>query len=303
MSPIRMLKDIIPGIRNHHETWDGTGYPDRLKGDQIPMVARIIGVADTFDAMTTTRPYQTGNDPRLRARENALDVRARGSTRLVIDAFLAAVEGGGHQPAGAGNRRSPLPRRSHETSSPPSSRSRASPSSSPVQLQFRSPATSASEPRSAIDIRRQRSAPLLDLMRQGSVLCSRAATNDALEPFQQADRIAPGNATNYNMIGLCYLSLDQTSARRLTFVRRGAAVGPRFHRRPQQPRRDLPLHGSVPHGGGGLRRGPRPTPPIPTGTGLLQPRPSPICSGTVRRRRREFPQIHRPARTRCSTAT
>lgn len=58
MAPIRTLKDIIPGIRNHHETWNGAGYPDGLKGEEIPLVARIIGVADTFDAMTTTRPYQ-----------------------------------------------------------------------------------------------------------------------------------------------------------------------------------------------------------------------------------------------------
>ena len=58
MAPIRMLKDIIPGIRNHHETWDGRGYPDGLLGEEIPLVARIIGVADTFDAMTTNRPYQ-----------------------------------------------------------------------------------------------------------------------------------------------------------------------------------------------------------------------------------------------------
>jgi putative nucleotidyltransferase with HDIG domain len=58
MSPIRMLKDIIPGIRNHHETWDGKGYPDGIRGEGIPLVARIIGAADTFDAMTTTRPYQ-----------------------------------------------------------------------------------------------------------------------------------------------------------------------------------------------------------------------------------------------------
>jgi len=58
MAPIRMLKDIIPGIRNHHETWEGTGYPDGLRGEEIPLVARIIGVADTFDAMTTNRPYQ-----------------------------------------------------------------------------------------------------------------------------------------------------------------------------------------------------------------------------------------------------
>jgi HD-GYP domain-containing protein (c-di-GMP phosphodiesterase class II) len=97
MSPIRMLKDIIPGIRNHHETWDGNGYPDRLKGDQIPMVARIIGVADTFDAMTTTRPYQ-----KAMTLDYVLEkIRSMSGTRfdpLVIDAFLAAVEAGDISP-------------------------------------------------------------------------------------------------------------------------------------------------------------------------------------------------------------
>jgi HD-GYP domain-containing protein (c-di-GMP phosphodiesterase class II) len=97
MSPIRMLKDIIPGIRNHHETWDGNGYPDRLKGDQIPMVARIIGVADTFDAMTTTRPYQQA----MTLEYVIAKMRSMSGSRfdpLVIDAFLAAVEAGDVSP-------------------------------------------------------------------------------------------------------------------------------------------------------------------------------------------------------------
>jgi putative nucleotidyltransferase with HDIG domain len=93
MSPIRMLRDIIPGIRNHHETWEGSGYPDKLAGEEIPMVARIIGVSDTFDAMTTTRPYQ---------KAMTLDfvlakMRSMSGTRFdpqVVDAFLAAVEAG-----------------------------------------------------------------------------------------------------------------------------------------------------------------------------------------------------------------
>jgi HD-GYP domain-containing protein (c-di-GMP phosphodiesterase class II) len=45
-------------IRNHHERWDGSGYPDGLKGEEIPLLARIIGVADTFHAMTSHRPYR-----------------------------------------------------------------------------------------------------------------------------------------------------------------------------------------------------------------------------------------------------
>ena len=56
--PIRELGNIISGVRSHQERFDGTGYPDRLKGKNIPLLARIIAVADTFDAMTTNRPYR-----------------------------------------------------------------------------------------------------------------------------------------------------------------------------------------------------------------------------------------------------
>ena len=81
MSPIRMLKDIIPGIRNHHETWDGRGYPDHLKGEEIPMVARIIGIADTFDAMTTNRPYQNAMTLDYVASQRCVPWRDQNSTR------------------------------------------------------------------------------------------------------------------------------------------------------------------------------------------------------------------------------
>lgn len=52
------LRDILPGVRSHHERLDGLGYPDGLKSDEIPLAARIIAVADTYDAMTTSRPYR-----------------------------------------------------------------------------------------------------------------------------------------------------------------------------------------------------------------------------------------------------
>ncbi len=55
---VDFLKDAIPAIRSHHERWDGTGYPDRLAGDAIPLVARIVNIADTWDACTSNRPYQ-----------------------------------------------------------------------------------------------------------------------------------------------------------------------------------------------------------------------------------------------------
>ena len=63
LRPVQQLKEMIPGIELHHESLDGRGYPFGLKGDEIPLVARIISVADTFDAMTTNRPYQAARPP------------------------------------------------------------------------------------------------------------------------------------------------------------------------------------------------------------------------------------------------
>ncbi len=63
LSKVEQLREMIPGIELHHESMDGRGYPYGLKGDDIPVVARIVMVADTFDAMTTNRPYQMGMDP------------------------------------------------------------------------------------------------------------------------------------------------------------------------------------------------------------------------------------------------
>lgn len=60
LQPIKELEDAILGVKYHHEKYDGSGYPDGLKGKQIPLVASIISVADTFDAMITDRPYRRG---------------------------------------------------------------------------------------------------------------------------------------------------------------------------------------------------------------------------------------------------
>ena len=65
MGHIKQLKEVIPGIESHHERIDGTGYPKKLKGSQIPLLARIIAVADTFDAMTTDRLYQKAMEPQF----------------------------------------------------------------------------------------------------------------------------------------------------------------------------------------------------------------------------------------------
>lgn len=60
LQPIRQLAGIIPGVKHHHEYYDGTGYPDELKGEEIPLMARILTVADTVDAMGADRPYRKG---------------------------------------------------------------------------------------------------------------------------------------------------------------------------------------------------------------------------------------------------
>ncbi|MBI3407886.1 MAG: HD domain-containing protein [Planctomycetes bacterium] len=59
------LHPVIPIVRSHHERWDGGGYPDALKGEAIPRLARIVTVADAFDAMTSTRPYRQGLPPEV----------------------------------------------------------------------------------------------------------------------------------------------------------------------------------------------------------------------------------------------
>jgi len=58
--PLSSLKATLPAIRHHHERWDGNGYPDGLKGDEIPLIARILGIVDGFDAIISERPYRKG---------------------------------------------------------------------------------------------------------------------------------------------------------------------------------------------------------------------------------------------------
>src|ERR1700689_290834 len=62
MRPVAQLKEMLPGIELHHEHVNGGGYPHGLQGNQIPLMARIIAVADTLDVMTTNRPYQSAMD-------------------------------------------------------------------------------------------------------------------------------------------------------------------------------------------------------------------------------------------------
>ncbi len=75
LRPVAQLKEMIPGIELHHESLDGRGYPHGFKGDQIPLLPRIIAVADTFDALTTNRPYQKAHDSPRSAADNSFSFR------------------------------------------------------------------------------------------------------------------------------------------------------------------------------------------------------------------------------------
>jgi diguanylate cyclase (GGDEF)-like protein len=81
---------IRAGIRHHHERWDGSGYPDGLEGDDIPLVARIIAVADAFSAMTTTRPYRKAlpTDEALRRIEEAAGTQLE---ERLVTAFVGGL--------------------------------------------------------------------------------------------------------------------------------------------------------------------------------------------------------------------
>ena len=86
---VSQLKDVIPALRHHHENWDGTGYPDGLAGEEIPLYARVVMFADTIDAMTTDRPYRAA----LRQSDVADElVRMRGKQfdPRICDALLAS---------------------------------------------------------------------------------------------------------------------------------------------------------------------------------------------------------------------
>lgn len=91
MEPKSSMVYAIETARSHHERLDGSGYPDALKEGDIPLFARIVGVADTFDAMTTTRSYSIG----LSYRESAAELlRCRGTLfdAEIVDAFISILE-------------------------------------------------------------------------------------------------------------------------------------------------------------------------------------------------------------------
>jgi putative two-component system response regulator len=92
--PMKSLQGVLPIIRSHHERWDGTGYPDGLRGEEIPLLARILQLADIYDALTTVRPYKKAYAP-----QQALEIMQEETRRGWRDpnlfaCFLKSYENG-----------------------------------------------------------------------------------------------------------------------------------------------------------------------------------------------------------------
>ncbi|MBV9214142.1 MAG: GAF domain-containing protein, partial [Actinobacteria bacterium] len=91
LAPVEFLAGVRPMVRHGHERWDGTGYPDHLRADEIPFGARVIFVCDAFDAMTSDRPYRRAMR-RDAARRELREHRGRQFDPRMVDAFLDVVD-------------------------------------------------------------------------------------------------------------------------------------------------------------------------------------------------------------------
>ena len=84
--PLKSLRSVLPLIRNHHERWDGTGYPDGLRGNGIPLLARVLQVVDIYDALTNPRSYKAAYSP-----DRALEIIVEETNRGWRDPDIAGL--------------------------------------------------------------------------------------------------------------------------------------------------------------------------------------------------------------------
>jgi HD-GYP domain-containing protein (c-di-GMP phosphodiesterase class II) len=93
LGQVEAMSEIVPCVLHHHERWDGTGYPDGLRGESIPLLSRIIAVADTWDAMTTDRPYRKAlaNEE---ARRRLIEGAGSQWDKRCIDAMIELIDTG-----------------------------------------------------------------------------------------------------------------------------------------------------------------------------------------------------------------
>jgi putative two-component system response regulator len=91
--PMKSLMPVLPIIRSHHERWDGSGYPDSLRGEEIPLLARILQVADIYDALTTARPYKPAFSHSHAIQIMQEEVRRGWRDPELVELFAQAVTG------------------------------------------------------------------------------------------------------------------------------------------------------------------------------------------------------------------
>ncbi|MEQ1908900.1 MAG: HD domain-containing phosphohydrolase [Vicinamibacterales bacterium] len=87
-SELRLLEDVRPIVRHHHERPDGSGYPDQLEGEAIPLLARIISVVDVYDALTTARPYKAAHTPESAFRELRGEAKSEWLFESIVEEFI-----------------------------------------------------------------------------------------------------------------------------------------------------------------------------------------------------------------------
>jgi putative two-component system response regulator len=85
---LRSLHRVRPIVRHHHERLDGSGYPDGLRGDAIPLLAQVVGIVDVYDAITTSRPYRAALDPEVAFAQLLLEVERGWRRRDLVEAFI-----------------------------------------------------------------------------------------------------------------------------------------------------------------------------------------------------------------------
>lgn len=100
-SGMKMLADVLPIIRSHHERWDGSGYPDGFQRNDIPLLARVVQVADIYDALTTDRPYKPAYSPDYAINVLREEVKTGWRDARIVEAFCDSVPRFHHAEAGS----------------------------------------------------------------------------------------------------------------------------------------------------------------------------------------------------------
>ena len=88
---LRLLDEVVPIVRHHHERRDGTGYPDGMAGDAIPLLAQLMSIVDVYDALTTARRYRTALPPERACAELRVEVQRGWKDGRLVEAFIAVV--------------------------------------------------------------------------------------------------------------------------------------------------------------------------------------------------------------------